>query len=143
MPVARPAALFINSNCSQFLVVVVIDGREKMSDSVSAYCSSMKLMDPSMLKLQHSNNEVTCHMFQRTLQLKRSNSPGHFQPLQVILAIKEKNGGKLNSHLWFFSGFVRRINPRVTFVSNSVPNRFIFVCMGVFMPYVRECTSLK
>ena len=37
----------------------------------------------------------------------------HF-PLQLIFALKEKNGGKLNSHLWFFNAFAGQLNPKYT-----------------------------
>ncbi len=35
----------------------------------------------------------------------------YYKPLQIALAVKEKNGGKLNSHLWFFSAFVKQLQP--------------------------------
>ena len=35
----------------------------------------------------------------------------HF-PLQLIFALKEKNGGKLNSHLWLFMGIAGQLNPK-------------------------------
>jgi hypothetical protein len=35
----------------------------------------------------------------------------YYKPLQLALVVKEKNGGKLNSHLWFFSAFVKQLQP--------------------------------
>ena len=49
----------------------------------------------------------------------------YYFPLQVIFAIKEKNGGKLHSHLWFFMGFVSQLNPKYTVLLDvgTVPHR--------------------
>jgi chitin synthase len=33
----------------------------------------------------------------------------YYQPLQTILAIKERNGGKLDSHDWFFNAFAEHL----------------------------------
>lgn len=60
---------------------------------------------------------VTCHIFERSVEMpKHSSQREYFKPLQMLLAVKEKNGGKLNSHLWFFSGFCRQMQPAYTFV---------------------------
>lgn len=51
----------------------------------------------------------------------RPHRPGEFyDPLQTVLVVKEKNGGKLNSHLWFFMGFMQQIDPGMTFVRACV-----------------------
>jgi hypothetical protein len=41
----------------------------------------------------------------------------YYKPLQLALVVKEKNGGKLNSHLWFFSAFVKQLQPDYCVVS--------------------------
>jgi cellulose synthase/poly-beta-1,6-N-acetylglucosamine synthase-like glycosyltransferase len=40
---------------------------------------------------------------------KHASQREYHYPLQCVLAIKERNGGKLNSHLWFFSGFAVQV----------------------------------
>ncbi len=47
----------------------------------------------------------------------------YYKPLQVALVIKEKNGGKLNSHLWFFAAFVKQLQPSYCVVSEATPPR--------------------
>ena len=39
-----------------------------------------------------------------------------YPPLQVNFAIKERNGGKLSSHLWFFNAFANHLNPKYCFL---------------------------
>ena len=78
----------------------------------------LKLFDPDLLRLEHKGNEVTCHVFEKSVELsKHAAQREYYQPLQLILAIKERNGGKLNSHLWYFSGFCRQLQPDYCFVS--------------------------
>lgn len=111
----------------QFLVVIVVDGREKMSKSVEEYCrNALHLWQPEQVQLTDDGNAVSCHMFEKTVILpKHSSQNKNYSPLQVALVVKEKNGGKLNSHLWFFSGIVRLLNPEFCIVSQYV---FQVVC---------------
>jgi chitin synthase len=102
----------------QFLVVIIVDGREKMSKSVAEFAEKeLKVWDSSMLKYEHRNNEVTCHIFEKTVDLpKHSSQREYYKPLQIVMAVKEKNGGKLNSHLWYFSAFAKQLQPDYVFV---------------------------
>lgn len=90
-----------------------------MSKSVYEYAEKeLKVWDNSMLKFEHRNNEVTCHVFEKTVDLpKHSSQREYYKPLQIVMAVKEKNGGKLNSHLWYFSAFTKQLQPDYTFVS--------------------------
>ena len=61
----------------------------------------LQLLDMSLLKLDHMGKPVTMHLFERTIELSKSRSQReYYLPMQVVFALKEKNGGKLNSHLW-------------------------------------------
>lgn len=102
----------------QFLVIIIVDGREKMSKSVAEFAEKeLKVWDSSMLKYEHRNNEVTCHIFEKTVDLpKHSSQREYYKPLQIVMAVKEKNGGKLNSHLWYFSAFAKQLQPDYVFV---------------------------
>ena len=86
---------------------IAIDGREAASDSMLDYLQhEMKLFDPALLRKKHHGRPVTMHLFERSVELSKHKSQREYHyPLQCILALKERNGGKLNSHLWFFSGF--------------------------------------
>ncbi len=98
-------------------MLIVVDGRGKMSPSVAKYCQeALRLWDDGMVTEKYRNNDVTAHIFQRTVQLPRSNGEGLFDPMQCVFLVKEKNGGKLNSHLWYFGAFARQLNPAITFV---------------------------
>lgn len=58
---------------------------------------------------------VTMHVFERTVALGRARAwDQRYAPLQLTVAVKERNAGKLNSHLWFFAGFCTRLNPKYT-----------------------------
>ena len=46
---------------------------------------------------------ASMHLFEFTTQQRQQS--GQVFPLQTIFALKEQNMQKLNSHLWFFSGF--------------------------------------
>lgn len=115
----------------QFLVFVVVDGREKMHESVLKYCENdLMMFDQDMIRYEHRNNDVTCHIFQRTVLFERPpDEGGCYDPLQLVLVVKEKNGGKLNSHLWFFSAFMHQLEPNMTFVSFLVS----FMCLLGFV----------
>jgi cellulose synthase/poly-beta-1,6-N-acetylglucosamine synthase-like glycosyltransferase len=107
--------------CVQFCIFIVIDGRAKMTQTVVDFCTNvLKIWNNDMLRLQHRNNEVTCHIFQRTVRLPVPGKPQEFfDPLQLCLVVKEKNGGKLNSHLWYFRAFCENILPSMTFVRSG------------------------
>ncbi len=124
----RAVLLVAHAQCPavvvQFLVIIVIDGREKMHKSVAEYFEKeLKIWDNEMLVAEHRNNPVTCHLFEKTVDLpKHSSQREYYKPLQIAVAVKEKNGGKLNSHLWFFSAFVKQLQPDYTVVSSAMPS---------------------
>jgi hypothetical protein len=94
------------------LVVCVQDGREKMHKSMERTLFNLRLWDRRMLLAEYRGLAVTCHLFERTISLPRSRTNrAYYDPLQVAFAAKEKNGGKLNSHLWAFSAFARQVQP--------------------------------
>ena len=37
---------------------------------------------------------------------------GFLYPVQILFVIKQKQLGKLNTHLWFFGGFCEHIQPK-------------------------------
>jgi hypothetical protein len=117
IPIRRP---FI----SQFLIIIVVDGREKMNKTMQEYFEKdLKVWDSDMVMMEHRNNAVTCHLFEKTVDLpKHSSQREYFKPLQIALAVKEKNGGKLNSHLWFFSAFVKQLQPDFCVVRRTAPH---------------------
>ncbi|KAA0168994.1 hypothetical protein FNF31_00155 [Cafeteria roenbergensis] len=96
----------------EVVVLAVQDGRMKMHKSMEAYVTKHRIWDRRMLLAEHNGAPVTCHVFERTVNLARSRTNRDYYPsMQVIFAAKEKNGGKLNSHLWAFSAFTRQFQP--------------------------------
>ena len=58
-----------------------------------------------------------CHMFERTISLPHEDGSGTlYPPVQTTLCLKSRNGGKLNSHMWFYYGMCRQANPEFTFL---------------------------
>ena len=82
------------------------------------FCSrELLIFDKEMIQERHNSQDVTMHLFERSCQLsKHSSQREYFLPMQLIFAMKEKNGGKLNSHLWFFSAFCKQVKPEYVLV---------------------------
>lgn len=97
---------------TNILVCVVADGRLKMDKSVVEYMSEKLLVyDEDLLLSKHKGFDTTCHLFEKTVALPKSGGE-HHDPMQLLFAVKEKNSGKLNSHLWFCSSFCRQLQPK-------------------------------
>ena len=57
------------------------------------------------------------HLFEFSAQLREHESIlKWFPPLQTMFALKERNGGKLDSHLWFFQAFANLLEPKYCFL---------------------------
>ena len=98
---------------SEIAVLIIIDGREKVNCTMIDELTGLSLFDGSLLKESHHGRPVVLHLFERTVELPRHATQRlYFPPLQIALAIKEKNGGKLNSHLWAFTAFASSLNPK-------------------------------
>lgn len=95
---------------NEIVVFVVFDGVRKMHKSMKEYAEeSLLIFDPNMLCTDVDGQKVNMHLFERTVLLQRHEAQDtYFKPLQLVFAIKQHNGGKLNSHLWYFSGFCRQ-----------------------------------
>lgn len=98
----------------EVLVILIFDGRERMSESMQQYLiNSLGVYEKSVLLSEYCGTPVTCHLFEKSVKLPQySSHASYFEPLSLLVAIKEKNGGKLNSHLWLFQAFCRCLNPR-------------------------------
>lgn len=98
----------------EILTILILDGRQKMSSSMEQYLmNTLGVYDKSVLLSAYRGDPVTCHVFEKTVELpKYSSQASSFQPLSLLIAVKEKNGGKLNSHLWLFQAFCRCLNPK-------------------------------
>ena len=115
----------------KFCVCVMLDGREKANKTTLQYAEAHGFFDHDLVnetvKMRKVTEEekkkgkqpfdVRMHLFEYTAQLKEDeNFEQRFPPLQIIFALKEFNGGKLDSHLWFFNAFADQLNPKYTFL---------------------------
>nr|ADE62521.1 chitin synthase 2 [Saprolegnia monoica] len=96
-------------------VAIVSDGRTKASKTCLEYLNGLGAFDEEIMTVTSLGVDVQMHLFESTLQLVENQTfENYFPPLQVIYALKENNGGKLNSHLWFFNAFSEQLNPKYT-----------------------------
>jgi chitin synthase len=70
------------------------------------------------------------HLFEKTLLIERNfdehtSTGAYCLPLQGVFALKQKNGGKLDSHLWFFYAFAEQLEPDYTVLIDvgTIPSR--------------------
>lgn len=53
------------------------------------------------------------------------NYPRNGYPIKTSLVLKQKNKGKIESHLWFFKGFCQYLQPKFTVIidAGTIPLR--------------------
>ncbi|CAK4411240.1 unnamed protein product [Aphanomyces euteiches] len=96
-------------------VAVVSDGRTKASPSCLEYLNGLGSFDEEIMTVTSLGVDTLMHLFESTVQLPENPTfESFYPPLQLIYALKEHNGGKLNSHLWFFNAFSEQLNPTYT-----------------------------
>lgn len=70
-----------------------------------------RLSDPNASPLTYAS----VHLFERSIQMVEDiNQEAFYHPMQLLLAIKERNGGKLDSHNWFFNAFAEHLQAKFT-----------------------------
>eukprot|EP00830_Metopus_es_P000925 TRINITY_DN10802_c0_g1_i1.p1 TRINITY_DN10802_c0_g1~~TRINITY_DN10802_c0_g1_i1.p1 ORF type:complete len:724 (-),score=71.19 TRINITY_DN10802_c0_g1_i1:79-2250(-) len=72
--------------------------------------------DDEEIKLHPENN--VCHLFQTADCMSKLgiDIEGEVTPYNFFFAIKHFNGGKLDSHFWFFKGFAEYLCPKYCFL---------------------------
>lgn len=96
-------------------VAIVSDGRTKASVSCLDFLTEIGAFDEEIMTVTSAGVDVQMHLFESTVQLVRDdNFEAYYPPIQLIYALKENNGGKLNSHLWFFNAFSEQLLPTYT-----------------------------
>lgn len=103
----------------KIVVVIVSDGREKVSQGVLDVLSAMGVYQEGIAKSSVNKKDVTAHLFEYTAQisinddLKFSGSDKGLVPVQICFCLKEENAKKINSHRWLFNAFCPVLNPTV------------------------------
>jgi chitin synthase len=96
----------------RYLCCIVSDGRTKANPNTLNYMASLGFYDGDLIRKPSANFDVRLHMFEFTAQFREDdNFEAFFPPLQIIFALKEHNGGKLDSHMWYFNAFADQIRP--------------------------------
>ena len=101
--------------------IVIVDGNEAFmrtfKDGKQNNGTFERFIDPEMIKSRFNVTEIKeitdkltageeiAHCFQQVYQYKDTS-------LNLIFCMKQRNMRKLNTHLWFFCGFCKMINPR-------------------------------
>ncbi|OWB57755.1 hypothetical protein B5S28_g3725 [[Candida] boidinii] len=102
------------------LILIVSDGRSKVSPGVLEVLASMGVYQDGIAKSFINRKEVTGHLFEYTTQLsmdenlKFCGTEKGIVPAQVAFLLKEKNCKKINSHRWLFNGICPLLEPKVT-----------------------------
>jgi chitin synthase len=67
-------------------------------------------MDVNLSKAHYIQQNEIAHVFEgnSTFDTDDVEEPG----IRTFMVVKQKNKRKLNTHLWFFGGFCKMINPR-------------------------------
>lgn len=96
-------------------IAIVSDGRTKASATCLDFLTGIGAFDEEIMTVTSAGVDVQMHLFEATVQLMRDdNFESYYPPIQLIYALKENNGGKLNSHLWFFNAFSEQLLPTYT-----------------------------
>jgi chitin synthase len=115
----------ISVSWQEVAVAVVSDGRLKANKKTLEFASAMGVYDQELMykygnpgqKDWRATWDTYMHMFEFSAQFKEDdNFEKCYPPLQINFALKERNGGKLSSHLWFFNAFSNHLNPKYTFL---------------------------
>eukprot|EP00475_Leptophrys_vorax_P012055 TRINITY_DN1849_c0_g1_i16.p1 TRINITY_DN1849_c0_g1~~TRINITY_DN1849_c0_g1_i16.p1 ORF type:complete len:677 (-),score=134.14 TRINITY_DN1849_c0_g1_i16:57-2087(-) len=97
------------------VVCILADGKSKMKNCALQYLKRIGLYtEPPLVAHARKDDrqDVSVHLFQSVVELEECKSTGaKHKPIQMMFALKEKNGGKLDSHWWFFSGFCPFFKP--------------------------------
>jgi cellulose synthase/poly-beta-1,6-N-acetylglucosamine synthase-like glycosyltransferase len=114
----------------ELVVMVVFDGREKMSGTLfgswdkdgcvltDGHKAAMAAGAKEMQEMRARDNISAdsdlrdLHMLEFQYRPEVARTMQFSTPINLIFAIKERNGGKLNSHVWAFRGLAPFLQPR-------------------------------
>lgn len=100
----------LNIDTREILVFLVQDGLEKLSNSLVEFGRSKEIFDTDMIV--KTDSQFTLHLF-ATFSDELWKDLGDTQPIRIFTGLKERNKGKLNSHLWFFHLMCMHLNPEI------------------------------
>ncbi|OHW99241.1 chitin synthase 1 [Colletotrichum incanum] len=107
----------------KIVLCVAMDGIEPCDKVVLDHLATVGVYQDGILKKEVAGRETVAHIFEYTTQLSITpyqqlirpidDGPYSLPPVQIILCLKQKNSGKINSNRWFLNAFGRILNPEV------------------------------
>jgi chitin synthase len=101
----------------RWAVCIIADGRLKLHTSIAEQMELCDLSDAALAlgMAQPDAAPIRLHLYESTQSRVREYTEPTEKTvrfnLQVVMAIKEENAGKLDSHRWFFNAFAGSIRP--------------------------------
>ncbi|KAK4160265.1 chitin synthase 1 [Cladorrhinum sp. PSN259] len=107
----------------KIVLCLVMDGIAPCDKDVLDTLGMVGVYQDGIIKKEVDEKETVAHVFEYTTQLSATpqqqlirptdDSPATLPPLQVILCLKNKRSGKINSNRWLYNAFCRILNPEV------------------------------
>eukprot|EP00475_Leptophrys_vorax_P042468 TRINITY_DN8004_c0_g1_i1.p2 TRINITY_DN8004_c0_g1~~TRINITY_DN8004_c0_g1_i1.p2 ORF type:complete len:629 (-),score=152.11 TRINITY_DN8004_c0_g1_i1:1995-3881(-) len=117
----------------EVIVCIVSDGRTKANNDTIDYLTEIGICSPALIdKGLAKYEDVSVHLFESTVKLQSNPTLNEYHlPMQLMFALKERNGGKLDSHWWYFAGFSAVLNPDYCFLldvgTSPIPRSFYYM----------------
>jgi cellulose synthase/poly-beta-1,6-N-acetylglucosamine synthase-like glycosyltransferase len=144
-------------NWHDVVLCIVSDGVTKISESCLEFSQSFGLINQD--DMEELEQPCDVHMWYSIPEVEKDSNAlaANFPPLQILYILKEKNAGKLHSHMWAFNGIAPVCQPTYCFLIDvgTVPaersihmlyeemeyNKNIGGCCGEITPVI-SCNAL-
>ncbi|RYO83170.1 hypothetical protein DL766_001491 [Monosporascus sp. MC13-8B] len=107
----------------KIVLCLVMDGFDACDKRVLDVLATCGAYQDGVMKEDVDGRATVAHIFEYTTQLAieegqqlirpRSDHPSTLQPMQVLVCLKAKNSGKINSNRWTYNAFGRILNPEI------------------------------
>ncbi|KAH8885871.1 glycosyltransferase family 2 protein [Thozetella sp. PMI_491] len=127
------------------VLCLAMDGIEACDSGVLDTLATVGAYQQGIMKREVAGRETEAHIFEYTTQLSvnekqqlirpSDDNDQTLPPLQVIICLKAKNSGKINSNRWFLNAFGRILNPEVVVhidTGTRIDQNSLFKLWGAF-----------
>jgi chitin synthase len=108
----------------KIVVCLVCDGIDPCDKGMLDVLATLGVYQDNIMKKEVDGKATVAHIFEYTTQISvdpkpslivpsAENEAANMVPVQVILAIKQVNAKKINSHRWAFNAFAAQLQPEV------------------------------
>lgn len=103
-------------NWHDVVLCIVSDGVTKISESCLEFSQSFGLINQD--DMEELEQPCDVHMWYSIPEVEKDSNAmaSNFPPLQILYILKEKNAGKLHSHMWAFNGIAPVCQPTYCFL---------------------------